>query len=201
MKTSRSEETLFEIANEQQGYFTTKQAIKSGYQDAIHPYHVRYGNWIREWRGIYRLSRYPLTDDGQYVLWSLWSRNRKNILEGVYSHETALSLFEISDIMPSKLHMTVPKIFRRHSKIPDILILHRGEIFPEEIEIRDGYSVTKPARTIVDLIKNESVSIDIIQQAYNEGKKRGLLQNSDFKHYENNNKLYAKIKNYLGSFD
>jgi len=43
------------------------------------------------------------------MLWYLWSQNRQEIPKGVYSHNTALSLHELSDLMPSKLHMTAPK--------------------------------------------------------------------------------------------
>jgi hypothetical protein len=32
---------LMQIAQEQQGYFTTKQAIEAGYGDNTHTYHVR----------------------------------------------------------------------------------------------------------------------------------------------------------------
>ena len=53
------------------------------------------------------------------MLWYLWSQNRQENPEGAYSHDTALSLHELSDIMPSKLHMTVPKRFRRNSRIPE----------------------------------------------------------------------------------
>ena len=200
-KSNKAEETLFQVASLQQGYFTTSQAIEAGYQDAVHPYHVKNGNWIREWRGIYRLSRYPISENGQYALWSLWSRNRQNIPQGIYSHQTALSMFDISDIMPEKLHMTVPPNFRRHSKIPKVLFLHRGDITSKEIEEREGYGVTKPARTIVDLIVNESVSVDIIQQAYKESKKRGLLVDSDFKASSGNSEIIHKIKSYLGDVD
>jgi predicted transcriptional regulator of viral defense system len=42
----------------------------------------------------------------------------------VYSHHTALSLYDLSDLNPSKLHMTVPMDFRRNSEIPGILVLH-----------------------------------------------------------------------------
>ena len=34
-------------AQNQQGYFTTKQAIETGYADNTHPYHVHVGNWER----------------------------------------------------------------------------------------------------------------------------------------------------------
>lgn len=198
---NKAENILFRIASQQQGYFTTGQSLEAGYQDAVHPYHVKNGNWIREWRGIYRLSRYPLTENGQYALWSLWSRNRQNIPQGVYSHQTALSMFDLSDIMPQKLHMTVPIGFRRHSEIPKVLILHRNKITPEEIEEREGFSVTRPVRAIIDLIIDESVSVDIIKQAYNESKQRGLLQDFDFQKYCNNEEIYQKILSCIGELN
>jgi predicted transcriptional regulator of viral defense system len=198
---NKAEDILFQIASQQQGYFTTAQSIEAGYKDAVHPYHVKNGNWIREWRGIYRLSRYPLTENGQYALWSLWSRNRKNIPQGIYSHQTALSMFDLSDIMPQKLHMTVPIGFRRHSEIPKVLILHRNKITPEEIEEREGFSVTRPVRAIIDLIIDESVSVDIIKQAYKESKQRGLLQDFDFQKYCNNEEIYQKILSCIGEIN
>ena len=119
MKTDvdpRSE--LFTVADDQQGYFTAQQAEKAGYRKSNHSYHVKAGNWIREGRGIYRLAAFPRTDDSQLIVLSLWSRNRQGRPMGVYSHETALSIHNLSDAMPAKLHMTVPKGFRRVSPIP-----------------------------------------------------------------------------------
>ena len=57
-----------QIAQEQQGYFTTKQAIESGYADNTHPYHVRTGNWERIQRGIYRLAHLSPPEDGRTPL-------------------------------------------------------------------------------------------------------------------------------------
>jgi hypothetical protein len=47
------------MAQSQQGFFTTKQAIRSGFAEKTHSYHVNAGNWIREHRGIYRLADFP----------------------------------------------------------------------------------------------------------------------------------------------
>src|SRR5215472_11962589 len=107
---------LFEIAEQQQGFFTTKQAKAAGFAENTHPYHVQVGNWICEHRGIYRLALFPVTDRPDLVLWALWSRNRDEEIEGVYSHHTALSLYDLSDLNPAKLHMTVPTDFRRNSE-------------------------------------------------------------------------------------
>ena len=53
---------LMTIAQDQQGYFTTMQAIEAGNADNTHPYHVRAGNWERVWRGIYRMTHLPLPE-------------------------------------------------------------------------------------------------------------------------------------------
>src|ERR1035437_1065575 len=90
---------LYEIAEGQHGFFTTKQAKAAGFAENTHPYHVQAGNWIREHRGIYRLARFPRGGRPDLILWSLWSRKQEEVAQGVYSHQTALSLYELSDVM------------------------------------------------------------------------------------------------------
>ena len=181
MKTKDSYRKLWLVADQQGGFFTARQAVESGFADNTHPYHVRTGNWVREWRGVYRLAHYPMNENAQLVLWSLWSRNQQGRIQGVYSHCTALSIYELSDIMPAKLEMTVPPHFRRRSSIPSLLVLHRG-IVPEcEIMLRSGYAVTTPVRTVLDIIQNGSVSRDIMVQAVHEARKRGLITVSEYK--------------------
>lgn len=176
MKSSRKRyDRLYEIAADQHGYFTTKQAIGAGYSDNTHPFHVKARNWIREHRGIYRLAKYPSGDHPDKVLWHLWSRGRDDKPEGVYSHETALSLYELSDINPAKLHMTVPPTFRRNSPTPKILVLHRGSLRKEDIETRQGFCVTRPLKTISDLLLSRTVQMDHMEQAVRQAFQRGLI--------------------------
>ena len=143
---SNKEECLYQVSEAQQGYFTARQAVACGYPTSSHVYHLKVGTWQREYRGIYRLTRFPPTDHAQYVLWSLWSRNRQGVPQGVYSHQTALSLFDLSDLMPARLHMTVPPAFRRNSPTPKVLVLHRGGIVPDEMEERQGFRVDAKQR-------------------------------------------------------
>jgi predicted transcriptional regulator of viral defense system len=110
---------------------------------------VNAGNWIREHRGIYRLAEFPALERPDLMLWYLWSQNRQEVSQGTYSHDTALSLRELSEVMPSKLHMTVPKAFRRNSKIPEILILHHAQLDKSDVQEMHGVRVTRPLRTIV----------------------------------------------------
>jgi predicted transcriptional regulator of viral defense system len=166
---------LFDFAEQQQGFFTTKQAKAAGFAENTHPYHVQAGNWVRERRGIYRLALYPAADRPDLVLWALWSRNRDEEVEGVYSHQTALSLYDLSDLNPAKLHMTVPSDFRRNSEIPGILVLHYADLPKSDVQAGSGFKFTRPLRTILDLIETGTVERNFIRQALRQAVERGLI--------------------------
>jgi len=166
---------LFDFAEQQQGFFTTKQAKAAGFAENTHPYHVQAGNWVREHRGIYRLALYPAADRPDLVLWALWSRNRDEEVEGVYSHQTALSLYDLSDLNPAKLHMTVPSDFRRNGEIPGLLVLHYADLPKSDVQAGSGFKFTRPLRTILDLIETGTVERNFIRQALRQAVDRGLI--------------------------
>lgn len=172
---------LFKIVEEQQGYFTTKQAVACGYVDQNHRHHVSSGAWIRVYRGIYRLARFPRFPEDQYSLWSLWSRDRDGKPQGVFSHQTALSIHELSDVMPAKLHVTVPPGFRRNTAMPGVLALHRAILPESDVELRQGYRVTRPLRTITDMLLDGSESHDHLRQALQQGLERGLIAQTELR--------------------
>lgn len=187
---------LYEVAETQQGFFTAKQAKVAGFAENTHPYHVRVGNWIREHRGIYRLALYPATEHPDLVLWALWSRNRDEEMEGVYSHQTALSLYDLSDLNPAKLHMTVPKHFRRNSEPPGALILHYADLPQSDVEVAQGFKFTRPLRTILDLLEADTVSRSFLRQALRQALSRGLISRHDLRHVnhvESAQKLFGEV--------
>jgi predicted transcriptional regulator of viral defense system len=171
----RVNQKLYELAELQGGFFTTKQARAGGFADNTHPYHVKTGNWIRVHRGIYRLAQFPPPERPDLVLWYLWSRNRSEVPQGVYSHETALALHELSDSMPAKLHMTVPPEFHRFGKIPAVLRLHRANLTKKDVEEMNGVKVTRPLLTIADIVASGKLSFELQQQSIREAIDRGLV--------------------------
>jgi predicted transcriptional regulator of viral defense system len=195
MRNGRREaaKRLYEIAEGQQGFFTTKQAKAAGFAENTHPYHVQAGNWIREHRGIYRLASFPRGERPDLMLWSLWSRNRKEATQGVYSHQTVLSIYDLSDVMPAKLHMTVPKNFRRNSEIPGVVVLHFADLPQVDIGAVHGVRVTKPMRTILDLLEGGEIPPATLRQALREGLRRGLIRRSEIaearKHFADDRQL------------
>lgn len=184
---------LFETASAQQGYFTTAQAVACGYPRPNHNYHVRAGTWQRERRGIYRLSRFPTSPEGQYVLWSLWSRNRAGVPQGVYSHQTALSQSDLSDLMPARLHMTVPPGFHRSAPIPSVLILHRAKLETYEIESRQGYRVVRPLRAIADLLHEGATDPTQLRLALQQAMARGLVTRTELERHPDHSLLQSLI--------
>lgn len=170
-----NKDLLFQIADSQQGYFTSSQAIECGYSRPNFHRYIDSGQWIKELRGIYRLAHYPITSHPDLVLWGLWSRNMRGKMQGTWSHETALELYELSDVMPAKMHMTVPKKFRKWTAMPKHIIFHFANLSSEDVIAQQGYLVTSPLKTIVDIVNEGKLSEDLIVQAIQDALQKGLF--------------------------
>ncbi len=170
-----SKDRLFQIADSQQGYFTSAQATECGYSRTNFHRYIGSGEWIKEQRGIYRLARYPVTSHPDLVLWGLWSRNSTGKIQGVWSHETALELYELSDVMPAKMHMTVPKRFRKWTAIPKHIIFHFAHLSDADVISQQGYLVTTPLKTIIDIVEEGKLSEDLMVQAIQDALQKGLI--------------------------
>ena len=181
---------LFEIASFQQGYFTAKQAIRSGFSYRMHTHYKQNGEWLEIDRGIFRLAQFPNSPDEDYVRWSLWSRDRDGQPQAIISHESALSIHDLSDVMPSKIHFTVPPGFRK--KAPKGCFIHRERIPNDEKEQREGFFVTNPLRTIIDSAES-NLSIYYLEQAIQQACDRGMLQIIDIVSAEMSEKAKEKI--------
>ncbi len=167
-------ENLFEIADRQAGYFTAKQAREAGYNYRLQHYHREKGHWLLVGHGLFRLSRYPEGENEDLVRLSLWSRNRDGEPQAVASHETALRLHGLSDLMPGKVHLSVPKGFRKLP--PKGVILHKSDLSDREVEAWNGFKVTTPLRTILDMVKSRETSPEHLESAVREAVARGLVR-------------------------
>ena len=185
---------LMQIAQDQQGYFTTKQAIESGYADNTHPYHVRTGNWERIQRGIYRLAHLTPPEDGRTPAFLLWTRGRNGQPVGVLSHETALSYFNLGDFNPAKVHITVPVGFRRNSPTPRTVVLHRAALAPAEITLMRGMRICRAARALCDVADKTPVALEECRLAARDAIQQGLVLESEIKVAKTNPKSAAVAK-------
>ncbi len=164
---------LYEIAEAQGGYFTAAQALEAGYAYSQQYFHVARGNWERVERGIFRLPHYPAHAYEDLIRLSLWSRTQQGEPQVVASHETALLLHELGDILPAKIHLTVPPDFRKPTPLG--CVLHRAPLQPTAVEERTGYRVTTPLRTLLD-VADSSLSQEHVDQAVTEALRRGMVR-------------------------
>ena len=156
---------LLAIAARQSGYFTAGQAIDVGYSYPAQRYHAQRGNWLRVDRGIYRVPEWPVGSREDLVRWAMWSRFR-----AVVSHETALSVHDLGDVDPARVHLTVPPNFRQSD--PSV-VLHRGDLPAEDIEGHDGYRVTTPLRSLLDVAAGD-LDLDQLARAIEEALEQGM---------------------------
>jgi len=163
---------LYELAAAQGGYFTATQARQAGYAYSQQHFHVSRGNWLRVDRGLFRLRGFPPGEREDLIRWSFWSRNQKGVPQAVVSHDTALTVHDLSDVMPAQVHLTVPKGFRK--QVPLGCVLHQATLGPEDVESRTGYRVTTPLRTLLDAARS-ALSQEHVNSAVRGALERGLL--------------------------
>ena len=84
----RKNKKLFDIASGQEGYFTAKQAVDAGFSYRLHHYYKKEGYWLKIDCGVFRLANYPNSPYEDLVRISLWSRNRQDIPQAVFSRPT-----------------------------------------------------------------------------------------------------------------
>lgn len=155
------------VAFSQAGYFSAGQAREVGYSYQAQKYHADHGNWIRVRRSIFRLPGWPVGIDDGYVLWHLWARGH-----AVVSHETALVLHDLSDVDPAQVHLTVPPGFRA---VDARVVLHRHLLTEMEVEVeqRNGFRLTTPVRTILDIAATD-LGQEQVDKAVMDAVRRGL---------------------------
>jgi predicted transcriptional regulator of viral defense system len=190
-----AERALAALAHSQGGYFTAKQAREVGYGYRHLDYHESAGNFERVGHGLYRLATVPPAEFDDLIRLTLWSRNQKDEPQAVASHETALVLHGLSDLLPGRIHLTVPPGFRKAP--PPGCVLHKSSLQPAEIEEREGFRVTTPLRTLLDAAAG-SVSTEQLEQAVRDALARGLVRRSTLEEASKRSPAGARLASGIG---
>ena len=128
----------------------------------------------RAGHGLYRIPTLPLSNHDDLVRLWLWSRGRDDRPQAVISHQTALALHELAELIPTTIHLTVPPGFRKHR--PRGCLLHKGVVEPAAIQAVDAIAVTTPLKTLSDLANDCSMSTEQFTNAVATALKRGLIR-------------------------
>ncbi len=161
---------LFEMASEHGGYFTAEQARACGFSWALLSHHVKSGHFIRVRRGLYRFREYP-SSPREHVL-AAWLAVGRDI--AVVSHESALDLLGLSDVIPDAVHLTVPRSRRNLPSVPGVRV--HTTVRPlrsDERVVRDGIVLTSATRSILDAAE-AGMSPEQVEMAVAQAIERGL---------------------------
>lgn len=172
---------LHRIAYGQDGYFTSRQGRECGFTPQLLAHHVRSGRYEHVRRGLYRLRDYPASSYEEVrAKWLAVGTER-----AVVSHESALELHGLSDVLPNTVHLLVNRA-ERGVKPPQGVTLHTTTQALESAEVvtREGIRLTAPARSIIDAAAAGAAPEQIemaVRQALDEGlvTRRPLLAQAD----------------------
>lgn len=138
---------VVELAAERHGYVTTRDAREIG----IDPVQLRLlaarGRLDRVGHGVYRAPVLPRGEHDDFAAAVAWALGR-----GVISHESALVLHDLTDVNPSRIHLTVPRDNYPRAAGGELYRIHRRQLAATDITSTDGIPVTTVARTIRDCL-------------------------------------------------
>ena len=162
-------QAFFEVASDQFGFITSEDARELGGHDGALVDMARAGQLDRTARGLYRFRSYPTDARDELMAATLWPRRL-----GVISHDSALDLWDLCDINPARIHVTVPKSARLRRRTPPTYEVHERDLDPGELSNIDGIPVVTPLRAILDGIERH-LDRRLVNQAIDNANRRGLL--------------------------
>jgi predicted transcriptional regulator of viral defense system len=158
MKTE-TEVQLYQIAEDQAGYFSLAQARELGLRRHQIYRDVQRGKFISTEQGVYRFVQFPA---------SRFEELHRAVLsagpQAVVGFQTALYVFELSYLIPDEIHLILPPTSSRRR--PGIRV-HTIQLQPEDITEFEGLPITTVEKTIVDCafahVEDEQIRLAIYQ--------------------------------------
>lgn len=178
---------LFEAAADQHGYLTTEQALSQGIDRRTLAKMAERGTVERISHGVYRLIQFPISEWTQYMEASLWPQG----VRGVISHDSALDIYELSDVNPSKVHITVPTTHRIRRVPPRYLTVYWADLPESDVRLFEGFLITTPERAIRDSAA-AFLGDALIEQAIDDGVRKHYFNQSKAEQLRREVLLYNK---------
>ncbi len=162
---------LYALVEGHAGYLTARAAAEAGIARSTLSHHARPGGrLVHVARGLYRLRDFPSSPHEHIV--AGWLRTPPSA-DAVVSHESALELDDLSDVIADEVHVTVPRT-RRRKPIEGVVV--HPTTFPVTMRQRRnvlGMPVTTVDRTIIDVLRSTGMT-EQAQVAVEQALRRGL---------------------------
>jgi predicted transcriptional regulator of viral defense system len=160
---------LLDLAQDQHGYLRSEDVRAAGFDPKRLVDYERRGVAERVAYGVYRINAIPPDQLEEYMRAALWPMGA-----GVLSHETALDLYELCDVNPARIDVTVPSHYRTHRAIPVLYRLHPRDLDNGQVGRLRGLPIVAPLRAILDGIESD-VRGQLIEQAIQTAEQQSLI--------------------------
>ena len=172
---SLARDALRELAEAQNGLLTRRQALEdlglsAGAVDNL----VARGGLQRVAHGIYRFPHLPGIEDEQFQVALL----RTGDSDAALSHETALDLYEISDVNPARYHVTIPAPRRIRRSDNDRYVVHVQRLEPRQVTWWHLMRIVTPTTAIEQCLQYGTPTY-LLRQAIDRGARTGAVRRDD----------------------
>lgn len=174
MTTVTKLELLREIALDQHGFVTTAQALDEGVSHAELSTMVARGRLERAAHGVYQVPQVAATEFDPYQLAVLWT----GVPEACLSHDTALAAWDISDINPDRIHLSVGRHRRIRRSGGETYVLHHEDLDPSQVTWWAGIPIVTVPTAIEQGIAS-GVPTYLLRQALERAGRTSLLPAAD----------------------
>ena len=189
-------EKIIKMAQENNGIVTTAMVVEAGFSRGNLPYLVDKGMIEKSARGVYVLPE--VWDDEIFNLQNRFKR-------GIYSHETALFLWNLTDRTPNRYHMTFPVNYNlTKPKQEEIQCVQcKKELYElgiTEVTTPGGNTVRvySAERTLCDLLRpHSSMDIQVVTEAFKLFITRSDKNIPALSEYAKILKVEARLRSYL----
>ncbi|PUB32220.1 putative transcriptional regulator of viral defense system [Promicromonospora sp. AC04] len=172
----QAQDMLWDVALDQHGYVTLSDARNLGISKDAVTMLARRKKIQRVATAVYRFPRFPAGANAPYMQAVLWAGDPGACL----SHDTALAAYEVSDINPDRVHLTVPRARRIRRSGGDLYTVHHEDLADDEIGWWDEIpTVTLP--TAIRQCIDSGVPTYLLRQALERGLEVGRLGDIDQK--------------------
>jgi predicted transcriptional regulator of viral defense system len=161
---------LRQLALDQHGFVTTEQALEAGVTHSSLSMMVHRERLERVAHGLYRVPLVPASISDELMQAVLWT----GFPEACLSHDSALDAWDISDINPNRIHLTVGARRRITKVTPRHYTVHKQDLEPSQITWWDGIP-TVTATTAIEQCIAVGLPTYLIRQAIERSAPTGLV--------------------------